>query len=65
MINIIAPDVTITPYQVLDEKGGDSYNIMKAMVDAVNDGHEVIEEMTSILKQLLLQPLLGLASQPV
>lgn len=46
MINIIAPDVTITPYQVLDEKGGDSYNIMKAMVDAVNDGHEVINIST-------------------
>lgn len=38
----LAPDVTITPYKVLGETTGESLWTINAIIDAVNDGNEII-----------------------
>ncbi len=38
----IAPDATITPYKVMNAKDGESRWTLAAIVDAVNDGNDVI-----------------------
>lgn len=38
----IAPDTTIVPYKVLGEESGESIWVLKAIVDATNDGNDIL-----------------------
>ena len=38
----LAPDATITPYKVLDASSGESLWTINALIDAVNDGNDII-----------------------
>ncbi len=42
MINIIAPSISITPYKVLDIDGGESFNVIRAIIDATKDKNHII-----------------------
>jgi lantibiotic leader peptide-processing serine protease len=42
ILTSIAPDMTIVPYKVLGAKDGESIWVLEAIVDAVNDGNDIL-----------------------
>ena len=48
----ISPDATITPYRVISESSGDSLWSIQAIIEAVNDGNEVINMSLGTYKDL-------------
>jgi len=42
IITSIAPETTIVPYKVLNEQNGHSIWVLEAIIDAVNDGNDIL-----------------------
>lgn len=42
IVNLLAPDISVVPYKIMNNDGGSSFDLLSAVVKATNDGNQVI-----------------------